>query len=179
MYGQNGQTKTAKTLKFVMLSINVRFVAETKFFIKKKSNDTYSYRDDSIDVHNIWMDIVLSKDITSYRVKHCSSSVKQVCSDLITCRFPFHSLLQVYLYLANFPPRPLPRPSLLSLALWNPSHQQTVCKSVQYFSKPGDTFLVLPRRRNATACPAWRRLGLPCAALPGQARRTHTHALGR
>ena len=51
--------------------------------------------------------------------------------------------------------------------------------NIQYFSKPGDTFLVLPRRRNATACPAWRRLGLPCAALPGQARRTHTHALGR
>ena len=47
------------------------------------------------------------------------------------------------------------------------------------FSKPGDTFLVLPGRRNATACPAWRRLGLPCAALPGQARRTQTHALGR
>ena len=50
---------------------------------------------------------------------------------------------------------------------------------VQYFSKPGDTFLVLPGRRNATACPAWRRLGLPCAALPGQARRTQTHVLGR
>ena len=50
---------------------------------------------------------------------------------------------------------------------------------IQYFSKPGDTFLVLPGRRNATACPAWRRLGLPCAALPGQARRTQTHALGR
>ena len=41
---------------------------------------------------------------------------------------------------------------------------------LQYFSKPGDTFLVLPGRRNATACLAWRRLGLPCAALPGQAR---------
>ena len=50
---------------------------------------------------------------------------------------------------------------------------------LQYFSKPGDTFLVFPGRRNATACPAWRRLGLPCAALPGQARRTQTHALGR
>ena len=49
----------------------------------------------------------------------------------------------------------------------------------QYFSKPGDTFLVLPGRRNATACLALRRLGLPCAALPGQARRTQTHALGR
>ena len=43
---------------------------------------------------------------------------------------------------------------------------------VQYFSKPGDTFLVLPGRRNATARLAWRRLGLSCAALPGQARRT-------
>ena len=50
---------------------------------------------------------------------------------------------------------------------------------LQYFSKPGDTFLVLPGRRNATACPAWRRLGLPCAALPGQTRRTQTHTLGR
>ena len=54
-----------------------------------------------------------------------------------------------------------------------------VILQVQYFSKPGDTFLVLPGRRNATACPAWRRLGLPCAALPGQARRAQTHALGR
>ena len=63
---------------------------------------------------------------TLYKI--CSSS--SVSSRIITCRFPFHSLLQVYLYPANFPPRPLPRPSLLSWALCNPSHQQNVCKSV-------------------------------------------------
>ena len=58
-------------------------------------------------------------------------------------------------------------------------HVEIPEQELQYFSKPGDTFLVLPGRRNATACPAWRRLGLPCAALPGQARRSQTHALGR
>ena len=57
--------------------------------------------------------------------------------------------------------------------------QNCILHHIQYFSKPEDTFLVLPGRRNATACPAWRRLGLPCAALPGQARRTQTRALGR
>ena len=50
---------------------------------------------------------------------------------------------------------------------------------IQYFSKPGDTLLVLPGRRNATAFLAWRCLGLPCRALSGQAGRTQTHALGR
>ena len=49
---------------------------------------------------------------------------------------------------------------------------------MQYFSKPGDTFAVLPNRRNPTACPARSRLGN--RPNPGKRRRdTSRHGNAR